>query len=281
VVGILVPFFRRFFDILKVDRLDFLDSLFTAIILLVSFFPLIFLFVLTITLIRHKRFEKYKYKIFNFSISASLFLIGVRVKYFGRRDESAKVVIANHTSPLDYFLIAQTMGTKDWNVLAGINLAFNRRTWSDKLIAWSIGYIVKNYAITIDRTDEVSRKKSFERMNQELRDGKNIAVFPEGTRTPKEKIKQGVLLQDFKIGAFKLAWQEKSTIQPVVYDLPALWKGKDDKFWGIHPCRIKAYLLEAVDPKDFDRIEDFMDTCRVNMLEVLKKSKTVKSFIST
>lgn len=281
VIGMLVPFFRRAFDLLRVDKFDVLDSFSTVLILLVSFFPLVFLVIGTIFLIRKKSLDKHKYKIFNFAISASLFLVGVRIRYHGQRDKNARVVIANHTSPLDYFLIAQTMGVSPWNILAGINLSINRKTISDKLIAWSIGYIVKNYAVTIDRSSEESRKKSFERLTEEFKEGKSIAVFPEGTRTPKEKIKEGVLLQDFKIGAFKLAWQEKSPIQPVVYDLPALWKGKNDTFWGIHPSRINAYFLEPVDPKEFKDIEEFKGECRDRMMKQLQQSKTVFRFINS
>ena len=280
-VGTVVPLMRKIFNYFRISKINPFDALVSILIFIASFFPLFFLSFITIALIRNKKLLKYRYKIFNFSVSAALFFLGVRVKFKGTREKSVKLIIANHTSPLDYLLIASAMRTDPWNIVAGINLSKDRRKFFDKMIAWSIGYLVKNYAINVDRKNEVSRGSTIKRMLEELSLGKNVAIFPEGTRTPRRKLKNGILLQNFHNGIFYISWEKKELIQPIVFDFPVIWKGKEDKFFGIHPCKIIIHYLKPVDPKEFDSMQGFKDVCHQEMYKVLKTSKNVKFFLKT
>ena len=279
VVGIFIPLARKVFIWLQIVKINPFDSIGSVMIFLASFIPLIVLSKVTIFLLKRKFLEKHKYRIFNFAVSAALFLLGVRVRYKGKRDLGAKIVISNHTSPLDYALITQSMGIYPFNILAGINLSYNGRKMEDKIVKLLLGYFVKNYAISVDRRSRASREAAYRRMVKEVGLGIYIGIFPEGTRNPKAQIEQGILTQEFKNGAFQLAWDTGECIQPVVYDLAVIWKGKDDQFWGIRPCRIKAHWLKSVNPKDFVSVDHLKRYCQLIVQEKLSESKNVRNFL--
>jgi 1-acyl-sn-glycerol-3-phosphate acyltransferase len=281
VIGIIVPYTRKIMHFLGIpDHANKIDGLWTILLIIISGPFILILSVATRELLRIERLQKHRYQIFNFSVSVAIFLLGVRIRHYGNRDSSAKIVIANHTSPLDYLLISLYMGTSPWNVVAGINLRTNKPTIADKIIAATIGKLVEEYAISIDRTNATSRENAVRRMVEELESGKNIAIFPEGTRTPKKKIREGhILLQEFQRGAFKTAWDKQIPIQPFVFDWPVMWKGKGDDWWGIHPSKIDVYFLPSITPIDFETIEDFKKACWNSMFAQLEKSKKVQEFL--
>ena len=172
------------------------------------------------------------------------------------------------------------MDTDPWNIVAGINLRHNKPTFGDRFIAATVGKLVEEYAIAIDRGSKASTQSSARRTIEEIDNGKNIAIFPEGTRLTKARIKKDhVLLGEFKNGAFKIAWNRKMCIQPVVLDWPVIWRGKGDDWWGIHPTRIDVHYLEIVDPNDFETCEEFKNACWHAMHAKLKKSKKVRAFL--
>lgn len=281
VIGIIAPYTRKIMHFLGIpDHANKIDGLWTVLLIVISGPFILILSIVTLLLLRTRRLQKHRYKIFNFAVQVAIFLLGARTKHHGSRDPLAKIVIANHTSPLDYLLISLYMGTKPWNVVAGINLHTNKPTFADKVIAATIGKIVKDYAISVDRTSKASRESTVRRMIEELESGKAIAIFPEGTRTPKNKIKEEhILLQEFKRGAFKTAWDTQTPIQPLVFDWPVQWRGKGDDWWGIHPSKIDVYFLPSIRPTDFETIEDFTNACWKSMLRQLEQSKKVQEFL--
>jgi len=280
IIGIIIPLVRKFLNYLKITKTNFLDSLATVLMVFVSGIPLVILCFITLTLLKIKVFSIYRYKIFNFAIKITLPLIGLFTKFFGKINKEARVMIFNHTSSADYFLACLAMGINPWNIVAGINLAKSKNTFWDKCIAWSIGDIVKKYSIAVDRSNDFSKSKTYRKANEEIQDGKNVAWFPEGGRILKTKIlKDKVILGNFQDGAFKIAWNKKISIQPIVFDWPVIWRGKGEKWWGVHPCTIKVYFLDIIKPENYELFNDFKNTCWLVMEEQLRKSKNVKNFL--
>jgi 1-acyl-sn-glycerol-3-phosphate acyltransferase len=212
-------------------------------------------------------------------LSAVLFLRGVKINVSGKIIEIAKVMIANHTSDLDYLLLPWAAGIKPYNIMAGINLKENKKTIEDWIIASTIGVIVENYSISVDREDKKSMIVAFLKMMRLIKDGERGLIFPGGTRLLISEIKEGKVLGDFKEGAFTLAWKTKVPIQPVVFDFPAIYHGKEDHRWGVHTCSIDVYYLDIVIPENYQNVDDFQEACHSMMEEKLKSSKKVQNFL--
>ena len=66
--------------------------------------------------------------------------------------------------------------------------------------------------IPVDRASHKSGREALQRITRVLEKGVSVLLFPEGTRSPDGKI------QSFKMGAFKLALDNKVEILPVVID---------------------------------------------------------------
>ncbi len=281
-IGIVIPYVKKIMHFLGIpDHANLLDGLLTILLIIFSGPFLLILCVLTLPALRMKSLYAYRYWIFHISVSIAIILLLARTRQYGKRDQKAKIIIANHTSPLDYLLISLFMGTSPWNIVAGINLRINKPTFADRIIAATIGKMVEDYSISIDRTSEASKQNTARRIMEELENKKNIAIFPEGTRTPKKTIEQKhTLLQEFQNGAFRIAWGKGIPIQPLVFDWPVIWRGKGDDWWGVHPCRIDAYFLPAVEPTNFRDMEEFKKACWDAMEEQLKKSEKIKLFLS-
>lgn len=269
--GVIVPFLRN----VNMNA----DGIGSVLIVLVSSIPLILLYF-TLRLVLIGKVNKFKYKFFNFTASTASMLLGVWTIYKGKVDPRAKIQIYNHTSPWDYLGTVMALGGSPFNAVAGINLAKAKGSLFDKFLAWTIGFMVKKYSISVDRTSKISRVETYEKMKIELALGKNIGIFPEGGRSTKKEITEGVLLKSFQSGAFKLSWETKIPIQPIIFDFPGTWKAKNDDFWGISPCLIYIRYLPSVDPKKFCSIEEFTMFCRYEMQKVLANSKQLKKFLN-
>lgn len=112
------------------------------------------------------------------------------------------IVIANHQSMLDILAVCAALP---------INFKFlaKRELFQIPLMGWgmaSAGYI------PVDRASHKSGREAMQRITRVLNLGVSVLLFPEGTRSPDGKI------QAFKMGAFKLARENKVEILPVVVD---------------------------------------------------------------
>ena len=112
------------------------------------------------------------------------------------------IIIANHQSLLDILAVCAALP---------INFKFlaKRELFQIPLMGWgmaSAGYI------PVDRASHKSGREAMQRITRALEKGVSVLLFPEGTRSPDGKI------QSFKMGAFKLALDNKVEILPVVID---------------------------------------------------------------
>ncbi|MFZ2072451.1 MAG: hypothetical protein WA101_03110 [Minisyncoccia bacterium] len=278
IAGSLIPITRKISRFMKFKKRNFLDGIATVIILIISTIPLAILITITVFLLKQKILFKYRYIIFHYAISTAFFLLGVKIRFNGKRNKFAKIFPINHTSPLDYPLMCLSMGIDPYNVVAGINLKYNRKTLEDKIISFTLGNIIKNYSISVDRSDSKSKVNVLVRMRDELEDGKNISISASDGRLLKKKIKDGVILKEFQDGAFWFSWKYKQLIQPIVFDWPVIYRGKGEDWWGVHPCVIDIFYLNVINPSDYNSVEDLKNACFKVMYDKLKSSKRVMNF---
>lgn len=190
-----------------------------------------------------------------------LFVIGVRMQYFGKMPNIKRknyVFIANHSSGLDYFLICHMMGpSRKWKIVYGTNL--------EKYPIF--GYFIKKMGIGVNRDSAISRGRVKIKIREALNDGYSIAIFPEGTRMRSHEMHQ--ILLPFLDGAFTTAVETNVQIIPMVFDWPILYSAPD-KPWLLSPHTIKATVLPHLVTHNHDP-EKVMEHAHEVMLRELKK----------
>jgi 1-acyl-sn-glycerol-3-phosphate acyltransferase len=127
---------------------------------------------------------------------------GVRVVAEGLENVSldrAQVLMNNHQSVFDVGALVATLPV-DFRFVAKKELGYI------PLFGWALASSV---GIMIDRASNTKSVASLRAAAQRIREGANVIIFPEGTRSP-----SGVL-QPFKSGGFHLAIQAQVPIVPV------------------------------------------------------------------
>lgn len=110
------------------------------------------------------------------------------------------VIVGNHSSTLDMF-----------TCMSGIPYTF-RALGKEELNSYPVLNIMfRTLVIFIDRSNAESRAKGVEKCRKVLRGGTSIFIMPEGTRNRTRKP-----LLPFKDGAFRLAIETQTPIQPFV-----------------------------------------------------------------
>ena len=109
--------------------------------------------------------------------------------------------VANHTSMADIMLMLATV--KNPFVFVG-------KAELAKIPLF--GFFYRRTCILVDRSNQQSRQAVFKRAQKRLNQGMSICIFPEGGVT-----ENGVLLDEFKDGAFRLAINHQIPIVPIVF----------------------------------------------------------------
>jgi 1-acyl-sn-glycerol-3-phosphate acyltransferase len=181
----------------------------------------------------------------------------MRYKCIGKEyldTNSAQIVIFNHYSLLDMFAINRHF------VIAAKPL-IKKELLSIPILGW----LFRMTAIPIDRNSSASKQAGFIKMKEELDKGISILIFPEGTRNRTTKP-----LNPFKDGAFRLAIETNTAIQPaVILNTRKLAKPNSLIF---KPGTIIVQYLPPIFPKDFDNnLELFIEHCYKKMEEAILK----------
>lgn len=121
------------------------------------------------------------------------------------------------------------------------------------------GYMFKRLHIPVDRQNFRSGYNTFNRSKEELDNGKNLVIFPEGgiiTTSPPE-------LARFKEGAFRIAIEKQVPIVPVT--IPFNWKILPDKKKlrinkSIHPLRIIVHKPIDTSQMTLDDLDNLKKT---------------------
>ena len=114
----------------------------------------------------------------------------------------SKILISNHTSPLDIFLMF---------VLAKKPLVFIGKSSLAKIPIF--GFFFKRTSILVDRADSNSRLQAFKQAKDRLEQGLDVCIFPEGG-IPEDKT---IILGTFKSGAFRLSVDFQIPIVPIAF----------------------------------------------------------------
>jgi len=123
---------------------------------------------------------------------------GLRYVLKGTLEPDTDLIIANHQSMMDIFLLESFVGPEIRFV--------GRKGIMD---VWPVGLVVDAVGhITIDREDRRSGVKLLKEVRQKK--GKKVVIFPEGTRSPDGTI------QAFEPGAKMIAEKLSLKVQPIV-----------------------------------------------------------------
>jgi 1-acyl-sn-glycerol-3-phosphate acyltransferase len=163
------------------------------IITLIPFYPI------TALLVLNKKTRKWSTPVFltwSYLLSV-LFLIFVK-KQGAKPDKSTKIIIANHTSYLDIFMMYQ--------ILPMHHIVFMGK--SEILNYPLIKTYFKHLHIPVNRSDKRQAAQSMLMAKRKLQEGWNIIIFPEGGIPDHIAPK----MADFKPGAFVMAQKNNVSI---------------------------------------------------------------------
>lgn len=100
-------------------------------------------------------------------------------------------------------------------------------------------YYIKG-AVLVNRKNEESRRKSYDKMKKVLAKGMHMSIYPEGTRN-----RTSEPLKKFHDGAFRLAVETKTAIIPAI--ILNTKKVLPKSFW-FRPQRLEMHFLPPVEP---------------------------------
>jgi len=175
-------------------------------------------------------------------------LIADEIEIIGKLDESANLLIGNHTHNMDIPLMESIIDEKIiWvakKELGEIPVLKNLLTKSDMIL--------------IDRNDKRSAIKLIKEVKKRVKNNQKVVIFPEGTRNKVDYKK----LQNFKIGPKMLAEKLNLKVQPfVILNLP---KAFEDGV--IKKVKLKVVFLDSFYPYD-----GWWDDVKKRMQEILDK----------
>ncbi len=206
-----------------------------AIVLFVATMAIVAIPTLLSKVLPEPKRANFLHPIFDFWISSYLPLVFCFVKRKGlhnfKKGENY-VVIFNHNSMMDVPVSAtKTPGAN--KTLGKVELT--------KIPLFNIIY--KSGAVIVDRKNIKSRKESISKMEDVLKMGLHLCLFPEGTRNKTEKP-----LLPFYDGAFNTAIRaQKDIIPAMMFNTKKVYSSKN-KFWG-WPHTIHLHFLEPFSTK--------------------------------
>lgn len=175
--------------------------------------------------------------------------------------KASYMFVANHTSMADIMLML---------VVSKNPFVFVGKKELAKIPLF--GFFYKRTCILVDRRSEKSRKAVFLRAQRRLKQGLSICIFPEGG-VPDE----GVILDNFKDGAFRLAIKHQIPIVPLVF--------LDNKkrfsftFFSGSPGKMRVTGFPFVSTKGFNISETkaLNEKIRTQILQALQTEETKKA----
>lgn len=168
-----------------------------------------------------------------------------------RFDAPAYLVMANHTSHFDVLAIFSTVPI-DMRPVAKRELGYI------PIFGWAL---MLGAAIMIDRGDRKKAVASIERAGRQIRGGRSVLMFPEGTRTP-----PGVL-GEMKKGPFHLALEARVPVVPigVVGTGDVLLPGD----WRIHPGPVHLRVGRPIETSGLPQGDEGRDLLAAKVSQAL------------
>ena len=235
-------------------------SVFTWIEIIIGFLVFIcfqfILFLATVLFDRKRTLLSYHS---SFISAVVLFLSPVlRVRITGRENldrSRAHILVMNHQSLLDIVLA--------FRLFYPIKMIGKKVLAKVPVIGWNM---MMSGHLMVDRADRKSQFNAIRRLDDMLRDGNSILVFPEGTRTRDGNI------GEFRKGAFRSAISSRAPLLPVVLDgaYQALPKGS---LIAYRIYTLTITVLPPVEVKDDDTMSTLSERCRGLMIEQLERGR--------
>ncbi len=143
------------------------------------------------------------HKVYKYWMQVYMPLIGCPVKVSGTQNfakNTSYIVVINHSSLMD--IPVSSPG------IPNANKTLAKSSFAKTPL---FGYMYKAGSVLVDRSNAASKAASFKAMEQVLKQGLHLCLYPEGTRN-----KSNAVLQPFQAGAFKLALQTTTPILPAI-----------------------------------------------------------------
>ncbi len=156
-----------------------------------------------------------------------------------RKPSVPMVVVSNHNSNADTFLISHLPWEMKWLGKASL--------FKVPIMGWSMQM---NGDIPVVRGDKESAIKAMGRCAEYLRNGMSVMIFPEGTRSKTED------LLPFKNGAFRLAIDTQAPILPLAVSGTRIALGKHDWRFGYSKALCNAGEPIPTEGLTLDDLED-------------------------
>lgn len=205
-----------------------------ALLVFVSTMFVFFPFYLVCFLIPDPQKSKYHRFISQIWMGVFLFFSGITFKVNGKAVFDGldnAVIVCNHNSLIDIPVSTP--------FLARANKTIAKKSF---IYVPLFGWIYQFAAVIVDRKNNQSRRKSYEKMRRVLNNGLDMLIYPEGTRN-----KTNNPLKSFYDGAFKLSVDTGKPIVPVVIlNTKKILPVKPILF--LRPGKIILNILPAISP---------------------------------
>lgn len=205
-----------------------------ALLVFVSTMFVFFPFYLVCFLIPDPQKSKYHRFISQIWMGVFLFFSGITFKVNGKAVFDGldnAVIVCNHNSLIDIPVSTP--------FLARANKTIAKKSF---IYVPLFGWIYQFAAVIVDRKNNQSRRKSYEKMRRVLNNGLDMLIYPEGTRN-----KTNNPLKSFYDGAFKLSVDTGKPIVPVVIlNTKRILPVKPILF--LRPGKIILNILPAISP---------------------------------
>ena len=145
------------------------------------------------------------------------------------RPNQSYIFVANHISYLDSAIIPKVF-RQPVRPLGKVEMA--------RIPVF--GTIYKNAIVTVDRSNPANRARSVQVLKSVLRKGISVLVFPEGTFN-----ETGKPLKDFYDGAFRIAIETGTPVQPVLL-LDMYDRMRTDSVFSLNPGKSRAVYLPEI-----------------------------------
>jgi len=146
------------------------------------------------------------------------------------------ILMFNHSSFIDPFLFAYTSPGKTTGITAVENYKYP-----------VFGWMLKKWrAIPIDRSSISKAKESIQKGEEALKDGYNVIILPEGTRTVNGKIRK------FKKGGLHMAVNINAAILPI--GSKGAYEFKPKNRWYIKPGPVTLNVGKIIEPEEFESL---------------------------
>jgi len=183
-------------------------------------------------------------------LSKAIFHVTYRFKSKGEMNftDEPYIIVANHRSGLDGLIITSKLKNK---MTRNTFFFAKEKHWRTRFARFMAG---KNNVIVMDINKNL--KESLQQMSYVLRQGKNVIIFPEGTRSRNKELKQfkdafAILSKELNIPILPVAIKgsEKAVLRPVRFP----------RFF----TRIRVEFLESVYPQIDESIEDLKNRVEI------------------